>query len=378
MIRIFSALYIILIVGLAACTPKMADRPMAPAVPTPAPMVKAPKNIILMIGDGMGPAQIASGMYSQAGLLHLEQLPDMVVGLHKNCSSDNLVTDSAAGATAFSCGNKTYNGAIGVTPDTLPCKTILEMAQDRGYKTGLVATSTIVHATPASFAAHNAYRKNYEAIAADMADSGVDIMIGGGAKFFNNREGDERNLYDELRQRGYHVSDYFAEDFSPAVLEQSPKTVYLSALDSPLMASQGRAYLEPAALATVQKLDALAGSGGFFAMIEGSQIDWGGHANNADFIISEMHDFDKTIGAVAKWAAQDGETLIVITADHETGGFALNKGSVRADSLVTAFTSDYHTATLIPVLATGPGAEHFAGIYENTDIYHRLRAALGW
>lgn len=336
-----------------------------------------PKNVILMIGDGMGVVQIASGMYSRSEPLHLEQIEGLVTGLHKNTATDNLVTDSAAGATAFACGTKTYNGAIAVDTDSLPMLTILEEAIAKGYKSGLVATSTIVHATPASFAAHNTSRKNYQEIALDLAHSGVDVMIGGGSKYFTQRD-DEQDLYGVMRDQGYYVSDYFERDYAVDLWRNKGRVAYLTANDSPLMASQGRTYLPPVSIATVMHLDSLAGDDGFFAVIEGSQIDWGGHANNADYIISEMIDFDKAIGLIAEWAKLDGETLVLITADHETGGFSINNGSVRGDSLVTAFTSDYHTASLIPVMAFGPGADTFTGIYDNTAIYHKLRAVLKW
>lgn len=339
--------------------------------------LKKPKNVILMIGDGMGVVQISSGMYSQDELLNLEQIDGLVVGLHKNSSSDKLVTDSAAGATAFACGEKTYNGAIAVNTDTVPMPTLMEMARDRGFKTGLVATSTITHATPASFAAHNRYRKNEEEIASDLINSGVDVMIGGGAKFFNNREIDKRDLYEEAVSKGYRVSDYFKDDFSSALFQGATKLLYLTAIESPLMASQGRNYLTAASKHTISFLDSLSDNG-FFAVLEGSQIDWGGHANNADYIITEMLDFDKAIGAVADWVQKDGETLLVITADHETGGFSINSESVRGDLLSTSFTSDYHTASLIPVFAVGPGAESFTGIYENTEIFHKIKKIMGW
>ncbi|MEL6142725.1 MAG: alkaline phosphatase, partial [Bacteroidota bacterium] len=143
---------------------------------------KKPKNIILMIGDGMGITQISAGLYSNSNRLELERFP--VVGLHKSYSGGNLVTDSAAGATAFSTGVKTYNGAIGVNMDTIAMPTILEAAEEKNMATGLVATSSIVHATPASFIAHDEYRKNYEAIAADFLDTEIDIFVGGGKKFF--------------------------------------------------------------------------------------------------------------------------------------------------------------------------------------------------
>ena len=115
---------------------------------------------------------------------------------------------------------------------------------------------------------------------------------------------------------------------------------------------------------------------GFFMMIEGSQIDWGGHSNNEDYVISELLDFDKTIGAVLEFAERDGETLVVVTADHETGGMSIIKGS-KMNKLKIEFADGYHTADLIPVFAYGPGAELFSGVYENTDIYFRMKKALG-
>lgn len=373
---------LVLAILLASCgSTKKIETPVAPPAPPAAPrtnthtvMSKKPKNIILMIGDGMGLGQTTAGMYAKGGTLQLERMK--TIGLHKSHAGNKLITDSAAGATAFACGQKTYNGAIGVDMDTIPIPTILEEAEDRGLATGLVATSTIVHATPASFIAHDPYRKNYEAIAADFLDTEVDVFIGGGSKYFNNRS-DERDLYEELRAKGYVMSDYFAQDFEDVVIDPSKNFGYLTSLDDPLPYAQGRHYLSSAAMKAIEMLDTRSGDEGFFIMIEGSQIDWGGHANNADYIISEMIDFDNTIGKVLNWAEQDGETLVVVTADHETGGFAIQKESTM-DSLVTAFTSDYHTATMIPVYASGPMEELFRGIYQNTAIYGKMREAFGW
>ena len=131
--------------------------------------------------------------------LNLERFP--VVGLHKPHAADNLVTDSAAGATAFACGVKTYNGAIGVNPEKQPVKSILEEAEERGMATGMVATSTIVHATPASFIAHQERRTMYEEIAADFLKTEIDFFVGGGKKYFDRREKDERNIYAELEKK---------------------------------------------------------------------------------------------------------------------------------------------------------------------------------
>ena len=330
------------------------------------------KNVILLIGDGMGLTQISAGLYSNNNSLNLEQFKQ--IGLHKSYASNNLITDSAAGATAFACGQKTYNGAIAVDPDTVAIKTILEEAEQAGLSTGLVATSTIVHATPASFIAHVKARKMYEEIAAQFLETEIDYFVGGGKKFFTNRA-DSRNLFQELEEKGYVVSDFVKEDLSKISLDPSSNFAYLTSNNDPLMASQGRDYLQEAALKGIDFLNQHSDKG-FFLMVEGSQIDWGGHANNSDYIITEMLEFDRTIGEVLKFAKKDGQTLVIVTADHETGGYAINPGS-KMGQIEGAFTSDYHTGSLIPVFAYGPGAEQFAGIYENTAIYHKMKAALG-
>lgn len=331
-------------------------------------------NIILLIGDGMGLTQITAGLYSNNDTLNIERFP--VIGLHKNFASNNLITDSAAGATAFACGVKTYNGAIGVNPDTMPVISILEECVEKGYKTGLVATSTIVHATPASFAAHNKARGNYEEIASDMAASGVDLMIGGGKSFFDRRSSDDRNLYDEMKEKGYKISDYFAEDFQDLEVDSmGDKWAFFTADSQPLSKEAGREYLVPASKIAIDFISEQAGDDPFFLMIEGSQIDWAGHANNFPYMVSEMLEYDEVVKLALDFAEKDGNTLVVLTADHETGGLAINNGSTR-DSIIAAYTSDYHTATMIPVFAYGPGSERFAGIYDNTAIYSKMKKAI--
>lgn len=333
-----------------------------------------PKNIILMIGDGMGVTQISAAMFSNGNQLALERFP--VIGLHKPYASDNLVTDSAAGATAFSCGIKTYNGAIGVGPDTQAVQTILEAAEARNMSTGLLTTCSITHATPASFVAHNEYRKNMEAIALDFMKVEVDLIIGGGQKYFDRRETDEQNLLEVMRQRGYQVTSFVDKDIEEVNFRTNRNIAYFTAASEPLPVLQGRDYLLEATSKSLQYLSTKAGAQGFFFMIEGAQIDWGGHANNSEYIISEALEFDKAIGRVLDFAAADGNTLVIVTADHETGGYAINYGS-KMDSIVPAFTSDYHTGAMIPVFAYGPGATEFAGIYENTAIFDKMMRLLG-
>ena len=328
---------------------------------------KKPKNIILLIGDGMGITQITAGMYANNNSLNLERA--QYVGLHKCHSADSLITDSAAGATAFACGKKTYNGAIGVDAKGKPIKTILEYAEEANFNTGLVATSTIVHATPASFIAHEKKRNRYEAIAKDFLDVDVDIVIGGGKKYFVNRK-DGKNLIDDLAKAGYKYTDN-VDDIDVATAKQ----YCLPSMDHFQSLEAGRdEFLLKASKKAIQFLDNKEEP--FFLMIESSQIDWGGHANLSNYIITEMVEFDKAIKIAFDYADEDGETLVIVTADHETGGYAINGGYANGDTLITAFTSKYHTADMIPVFAYGPGAENFTGIYDNTKIFDKMMGAL--
>ena len=339
------------------------------------PSKKIAKNVIFLIGDGMGLSQITAAMYSNNGeKLNIERFKEL--GLHKSHSADDLITDSAAGATAFAIGMKTNNAFVGVCPANVDRFTLVEEAESKAMPTGLIATSTIVHATPASFYAHCPNRRDYEEIAGDILDHEIDILIGGGLKYFTRRETDSLNVLEELQKRNYRTSTFLDKEVSELELDKGYNYIYITSDSDPLMHSQGRDYLFSASTKSIKYLNEKS-ENGFFIMIEGSQIDWGGHANNADYVIDELLEFDEVIGYALDFAKKDGETLVVVTADHETGGLAINPGSKR-DSLVTAFTSSKHTADMIPVFAYGPGAELFQGIYENTDIYFKIREALGW
>lgn len=328
-----------------------------------------PKNVILMIGDGMGIAQITAGMYENNNRLELERCT--IIGLHKNHDADHLITDSAAGATAFASGIKTNSGYLGLDPQGRKCESILRHAEFHGMSTGIIVTSTIVHATPAAFYAYNKNRNDYEAIASDIVDSGFDFVVGGGKKYFERRSTDSLNLIEDLRKKGYLVSDYFEQEYQSWIIPDTKKIFYFTADGDPLPVMNGRNYLPKASKDGVEFLQKL-NSKGFFLMIEGSQIDWGGHANDSKYIISEMLDFDKAVKEIIDFAERDKQTLVIITSDHETGGYSINGGKLFGD-LKTRFTSTSHTAELMPVFAFGPGAALFSGIYENTDIYHKIK-----
>lgn len=340
----------------------------------PTPIGEQPKNIILMIGDGMGLTQITAGMYSNGNSLHLEQFP--VTGLIKTHSSNKLITDSGAGATAFACGCKTYNGAIGVDKDKKPCLTILEQAEQQGLATGLIATSSITHATPASFIAHVPERSAMEGIAAFFLQTDIDLFIGGGLQYFNERTADQRNLVQELKDKNYTVHSFSEKELPMAAPSAEHPFVWFSAAKEPETADKGRDYL-PLAARWAPGFLKKRSEKGFFLMIEGSQIDWACHAKNAPNAVREMLDFDAAIGEVLKFAQADGQTLVIVTADHETGGMALEQGNTK-DSLDMVFVSAQHTASLVPVFAYGLGARHFSGVYDNTDIYTKMRDLFGF
>jgi len=323
------------------------------------------KNVIFLIGDGMGLSQVSASQYYNENPTSFERFS--VIGLSKTSSSSDVITDSAAGATALASGVKTFNGAIGVTPDSLAVETIVEQISSRGISTGIISTSAITHATPACFYAHVTSRRNEEEIAHFLINSEIDFFAGGGLKFFNERE-DNADLLKLLNENGFKVST----DKLPKKPSKKKAAILLSKKGMPTML-EGRGDFLPEA--TKLALETLSkNKEGFFLMVEGSQIDWGGHANDSDYLISELLDFDKTIGIALNFAKQDGETLVIVTADHETGGFTLASDDGDYNKIKPVFSTGGHSATMVPVFAEGPGAEIFGGIYENTSIYDKIKS----
>ena len=331
--------------------------------------VSKPKKIILLIGDGMGLSQVSSAIYYQDQPSNFERFP--FIGLINTSSSAQKITDSAAGATAFSAGTKTYNGAIGVDPDAVPLKLITEQLKSQGLSNGLIATSSITHATPACFFAKADQRKKEELIASQMHTSPIDFFAGGGLQFFNSRK-DGKNFLDSLAASNFSIDTTAIKNN----LTFNNKTRYafpLAANAMPPAVDRGN-FLPDATTSALEFLNQ--DKDGFFLMVEGSQIDWAGHSNQAEYLVSEMLDFDKTIGLALDFAKKDGETLVLVTADHETGGFTLSASEGDYDTLSPTFSTGGHSATLIPVFAYGPGAERFAGVYQNTDIYHKIMSLM--
>lgn len=329
---------------------------------------KKVKNIILLIGDGMGLSQVSASQFYNKNNSNFERFP--VIGLSKTSSASELITDSAAGATAFASGIKTYNGALGVNTDTLAVKNIVEEISKIGISTGIISTSSIVHATPAAFYTHTKKRSMYEDIALQLVSSDIDFFAGGGIKFFNDRK-DKRDLISELKKEGFTINTEALPKNTKPVL--SNKQGYLLAPNGMPKMLEGRGdFLSDATKLALESLST--NEEGFFLMIEGSQIDWGGHDKDADYLISELIDFDETIGVVLDYAALNDDTLVIVSADHETGGFTLAQDNGNYNKIKPVFSTSGHSATMIPVFAKGPKSEMFGGIYENTSIYDKMKS----
>ena len=333
-----------------------------------------PTNIIFLIGDGMGLSAVSTTLYYGDEVSEFKQFKE--IGLIRTSSATHKVTDSAASGTAMSSGKKTYNGAIGVDTTKTSIPNIAELLAGLGWNTGVVASSTISHATPASFYAHIDSRSKEEEIVAQLLESEIDFFAGGGTALFNKRS-DGADLLKTAEERGF-VMDTTSLAQAGSLQAGQKYGFLLSAGGMPPM-TQGRGDFLPdatkLAMAQLSQEDK-----GFFLMVEGSQIDWGGHANSTEYVVTETLDFEKTVAAALDFAKKDGNTLVVVTADHETGGFALSAlkneetGASDYREIGPTFATSTHSATLIPVFAYGPGAEKFKGMYENTEIYHKMVA----
>jgi len=326
---------------------------------------KKVRNVILLIGDGMGLPHVHAAMTAAGVPLNIQRTE--VTGLQTSHSGDNYVTDSAAAGTALSSGTKTNNGMIAVDPQGNKVKTILEIAEEHGLATGLVATASVTHATPAAFIAHQASRSSYEDIARDFLRTDIDVFIGGGYDHFAKRA-DGLNLIASLTAKGYEVTtsaDFLKNPNSP---EKLAALVYP---DQPPLRLNGRGDMLYDA--TKKALDILRHNPkGFFLMVEGSQIDWAAHANEAEATIDETLDFDRAIGVALDYAKKDRSTLVIVTADHETGGITILGGDIKSRQTKLHFSTKSHSAVMLPVYASGPGAGNFTGIYDNTDLQKKI------
>jgi alkaline phosphatase len=330
---------------------------------------KKAKNVILLIGDGMSVTHLYAAMTVSETPLNMESFK--YTGLQKTYSASDYITDSGASGTAIANGKKTKNGNIGCDSLGNHFKSILKYAEDAGLATGLVSTSSILHATPAAFIANNKDRNKYQEIALDFLKTDIDIFIGGGKKDFEERE-DGLNLIDSLLNKKYQVTTTI-DDVD--ITNYQKFAVFTAEKHNPEYRNERGDMLPNATEKAIEVLNQ--NDEGFFMMVEGSQIDWGGHDNDIDYILTELFDFDRAVGKALEFAKKDGETLVIVTSDHETGGLTIIDGDINKRTIDVNFSTDYHSADMVPVFAYGPGAENFIGIYDNTDVFHKMMKSLG-
>ena len=360
------------------------------------------KNVIYLIGDGMGFGAVSSLLLSEDSVTGFEQAP--VIGLSETCSANNYVTDSPAGGTALACGIRTKNGYLGVDPEGKPLTSILRKAQAMGKRSGIVVNTVLTEATPAAFYAGVTSRSMSFDIAKQFTESDVDVAIGAGLEPFIKRP-DSLDLTATLINKGYDVH----LDWKTVLNTTSKKFVGIlpmgdvhrrnesgnttaSAADGAEVClaaklaasseengdttrlSEPTVYLEKA---TAKALEVLSNDNrqGFFLMIESAIIDGYGHNNDSEGMIEEMKEFDNTLRQLVAYVNQHPETLLVVTADHETGGTGVSYKSYEVGSTTPvqlSFSTKGHTGTVVPVFAYGAGAEAFAGIMKNTDLPKKM------
>ncbi len=347
-----------------------------------------PVYILLFIGDGMGSEHRKAARWVEYGLdgeLVMDQFP--VQGWSETASADNPITDSAAGATAIATGHKTNNRMIAVSPDLIPLKTVLEYAQEQGLSTGLVTTVQISHATPASFGAHTESRSNMEDIAAQLLEKNINVLFGGGENQFLPPEEsgcfpqpgertDGRNLISEAQGNGYTTICSAAELLN---LEPDSETHVLGLFGDEEMQ---RAFNPSLQQMTQTAIDILNNDpDGFFLMVEGGQIDWASHNNDAENAIQDTIDFDHAVSVGKEYFNTHPNSMMVVTADHETGGMSLHFDSDPESNQDGPFTSadgtpfyvrwstTGHTAANVPITADGPGSHLLNETVPNTTIF---------
>ena len=327
-------------------------------------------NVIYMIGDGMALPQVYAAMLASGEEMTFSQFP--YIGVVDTHSASNDITDSSAGGTALASDHKTKNGMVGVNPDTIPVKTVLDALAEQGKETGIVVSCYVTHATPAAFYAKVSKRSKYEDIAIQMAENPyLNLIIGGGMKHFNQRK-DSINLVERMgNELGWKVYDTLAD------IDVTCKKYAVIANDDhmPPAAERGD-FLPRAVKIALQSLDNA--ENGFFLMVEGSQIDFACHGNDSTWMMDEMLDFDYAIKVALDYAKEKGNTLVVVTADHETGGLSLPDPQGKYTNVTFNYSTGSHTCLPVLVYAYGPGAEQFTGWMQNRDLKAKIMNACGF
>lgn len=328
-----------------------------------------PKNIILLIGDGMGVSQVSVSAQSMQN----DQFKKFLsIGLINTCNIDNLITDSAAGATSYATGYRTKNGMISIDENGKVLETVIEIAKKQKMATGIIATSSVTNATPAAFISHNGTRKEEYGIASQIVKCGVDVLLGAGTDFFlpkslGGRRDDKYNLIDSMKSVGYEFIS------SPSLLkEKLPSKKFFglfgaAALPHAKERDYTLGFLTDNAIKYLSKNE-----NGFFLMVEGSQMDWAADANDKDYLFGELKDFNSAIEAALKFAEKDKNTLVIVLADHDTGSLGISGKNKETGELDVVWATKYHTANLVGVFSFGPGSEMFVGIQDNNIIGRKI------
>ena len=355
---------------------------------------KKAKMVILLIGDGMSASQITSYRLLKEGpngRIAVDNFP--ISGIVLTHSADAIITDSASSATAYSTGSKTKNGFLGVDQEGRILENLTEKLDNFGFVSALISTSEVTHATPAAFSSHVDSRRNTDEISSQMLESKVATILGGGRKFFLSAENggkrkDKRDLLEEAKKShkilmhkhelditGITPSDRILGLFADEHLrdEENPE----NHSSEPTLTEMLRFSLERAEAAIDNQCR------GSFVMVEGSQVDWAGHANNIDYLERELKEFDEATRYALEYAKKNPDTLVVVTADHETGGLLIEPialsyytGNNIKFSFNTAIGGGSHTGVPVPVYAYGPGSLNFSGTLDNTDVYRAILSAL--
>lgn len=320
-------------------------------------------NIILMIGDGMGSGAVNAAMYANGGSLTMTNLRTM--GYVRTQSANNTTTDSAASGTAYATGVKTNNGYIGVAPDLSELENLPEKLSELGYACGILSTDDLHGATPAAFFAHQGARGEYDAIWEDLPESQLTFASAGTISRFNSL--------------GFRVRDAIEARFKvisapddTAAIRKSKRLLYLPET----VATKDRGdYLPNTTRMAIEYLSARSEKG-FFLMVEGARIDKQEHANDCSGMIWETLDFDKAVEEAIRFAEKDGHTLVIISADHETGAVTLTQTTPDDGFVRTVFASKGHSPMMVPLFAYGPRSREFSGVQENSDVSNKIYSLL--
>ena len=326
------------------------------------------KNIIYLIGDGMGLSSVSMMMIENGYEATIFDKADNIA-LQKTYSADNRVTDSAASGTALATGHKTNNTYLGCTPDGKAVESLFDVAKTKGKATGVVVTTYLQHATPAAFYAHTESRHNYELITEQLLHSSLDVAIGGGMGFFNKVYGD--TVKENIKKQGFTLIEEFSE-----VARHNGDSRLLALLAEWEVGSNSGDYLANATGEALRILEQRGGDEGFVLMVEGSLIDGMGHANDAKAQQAEMERFMRAIEVAVEYTSNHEDTLVVVTSDHETGGLSIVSAdanfNLSEQGVEYRWTTKGHSGVMIPIYLYGAKSEAINGIVENTDIASTL------